>query len=69
MEYKVINRFIDIDNNNTVYEVGEGFPKGDSKPTKKRIEELSKPHPKYRISFIEEEKTSKSKPKTPPSKE
>lgn len=54
MGYKVINRFIDKEDNNTSYKVGEGFPKGDSKPSKKRIEELSKPHPKYKLIFIEE---------------
>ncbi|ALY08066.1 hypothetical protein BhaS171_00010 [Bacillus phage vB_BhaS-171] len=59
--YKVINRFRDIDGH--VYEVGDEFPKGSSKPTKKRIEELSADHPKYRRSFIEEVKESKKKDK------
>lgn len=57
--YKVINRFKDLDGQ--VYEVGEEFPKGDSKATKKRIEELSADHPKYRRSFIEEVKDKKKK--------
>lgn len=54
MAYKVINRFKDADGQ--VYEVGEEFPKRDSKATKKRIEELTADHPKYRRSFIEEVK-------------
>lgn len=66
MGHKVINKFVDVEDNNTLYKVGDEFPKGDSKPTKKRIEELSKPHPKYKSIFIEEveeEKSSKSKKK------
>jgi len=56
MAYKVINRFKDTQDNNTVYEVGEEYPKGEYKPTKKRIAELSKEHPKYKRIFIEEVK-------------
>ena len=54
MAHKVINRFRDVDGH--VYEVGDEYPNKDSKPTKKRIEELSADHPKYRRSFIEEVK-------------
>lgn len=53
MAYKVINEFIDK-HDKTLYKVGEVFPKGNAKPTKKRIEELSKKHQKYKVSFIEE---------------
>jgi len=63
MKYKVINRFTDVEDNNTVYEIGDEFPKGNFKPTKKRIDDLSKVHPRYKYIFIEEEKQkSKSKP-------
>jgi len=62
MPYKVVNSFIDKEDNNTLYEVGEEYPKGDHKPTKKRIEELSKIHPKYKRVFIEEVKEEKKKP-------
>lgn len=62
MAYKVINRFQDSEDNNTIYEVGDEFPKGDFKPTKKRFDELSKPHPKYKSTFIKED-APKSKPK------
>lgn len=56
MLYRVINDFIDKEDN-TLYRVGEGFPKGDSKPSKKRINELKKKHLKYNKAFIEEVKT------------
>jgi hypothetical protein len=56
MEYRVINDFIDKDNKDTLYQVGEEYPKGNYKPTKKRIEELSQEHPTYKRVFIEEVK-------------
>lgn len=68
MAHKVINRFKDKEDNNTVYEVGDEFPKGSSNPSKKRIEELSSPHPKYKSVFIEEIK-EESKPKAKSKKE
>jgi hypothetical protein len=57
LAHKVINKFRDLDG--TIYEVGDDYPKGNSKPTKKRIEELAEEHPKYRRSFIEEVKEKK----------
>lgn len=51
-DYKVINAFKDKEDNNTVYNVGDVYPKGDFKPTKKRIDELSKKHPEYDVAFI-----------------
>ncbi|MDX8359821.1 hypothetical protein [Cytobacillus sp. IB215316] len=53
MPYKVINNFIDKETN-SFYEVGEEYPKDNEEPTEKRIDELSKKHPKYRKIFIEE---------------
>lgn len=53
MEYTVVNDFIDKDNDGLIYYKGDKYPKGKYKPTKKRIEELSKQHPKYGIVFIE----------------
>jgi hypothetical protein len=61
LAHKVINKFRDLDGK--IYEVGEDYPKGDAKPTKKRIEELSEEHPKYRRSFIEEVKEKKKSKK------
>jgi len=62
MAYKVINDFIDIKDNNARYQVGDDYPRGDSKPSKKRLDELSQSHPKYKRSFIEEVK-EETKPK------
>lgn len=66
--YKVINSFRDKEDNNTLYKVGEEFPKGDSKPSKKRIEQLSKTHPIYKSVFIQEVKEEKKTPKKRPPK-
>lgn len=59
MDHKVINKFIDKKDKNTVYEVGDEYPKGNHKPSKKRIEELSKQHPTYKCAFIEKIKEGK----------
>ncbi|MFS0783527.1 hypothetical protein [Bacillus sp. 1P06AnD] len=61
MAYKVINRFFDMEDNSRLYEVGDTYPKGSHKPSKKRIEELSKEHPKEKCAFIEEVKAKKAK--------
>lgn len=52
MEYKVIRPFKDKENDNLRYNVGDLFPKGDKKATKKRIEELSKKHSEHNVAFI-----------------
>jgi hypothetical protein len=57
--YKVINRFIDKEDKDTLYEVDEVYPKGDYKPTKKRVEVLLKEHPTYKCKFIKEIKEEK----------
>lgn len=57
--YKVVNDFIDTLDNDTYYQVGDMYPKGTHKPTKKRIDELSKPHPQYNCVFIQAEKKVK----------
>ncbi|KMY49566.1 hypothetical protein [Peribacillus loiseleuriae] len=59
MKYKVINEFRDKENKNTQYAVGDEYPKGDYKPTKKRIDELSKVHSTHNCVFIEEAKEEK----------
>lgn len=56
MPYKVINSFRDKEDNNTLYKVGEEYPKGEHKPNKKRLSELSKVNPKHKCAFIEEVK-------------
>ncbi|CEG28084.1 termination factor Rho [Bacillus sp. B-jedd] len=50
MAYKVINEFKDTDGH--VYKVGKPYPKS-GKGTKKRLEELSQVHSKYKVAFIE----------------
>jgi len=54
MIYKVVNSFTDLEDNKTLYRVGDDYPKGDHKPSKKRIKELSEIHPKQKRIFIEE---------------
>lgn len=56
MEYKVINKFYDKQDSNIFYNVGDKYPKGTHKPTKKRIEELTSEHPEYKVAFIGEVK-------------
>ncbi|WP_284037457.1 hypothetical protein [Neobacillus sp. 114] len=57
--FKVINDFYDKESKNTFYRSGDEYPKGDYKPTKKRIKELSEVHPQYKKVFIEEVKEEK----------
>jgi hypothetical protein len=64
MQYIVIKSFFDKEDNNTHYKIGEEFPKGDSKPNKKRIEELLNTHPKYNVAFIEKVKDVKKPSKS-----
>lgn len=60
MSYKVVNRFKDTEDGNHIYQVGDAYPKkGDYKPSKKRIDLLSKEHPKYKCSFIKKVKEDK----------
>lgn len=56
MSYKVINPFKDKEDNDTLYQKGENYPKGDFKPTKKRLELLLTIHPTRQLTFIVEEK-------------
>ncbi len=59
--YVVANEFIDKTQNDMHYKVGEEYPKGHYKPTKKRIEELSTIHPEYKKIFIQEVEVADSK--------
>lgn len=56
MAYKVMKPFKDKEDKNTSYEVGDAYPKGSFKPTKKRFDELSELHPHYKATFIQEVK-------------
>lgn len=61
MAHKVIKAFRDLEDNNTLYKVGDEYPKGNHKPTKKRLKELSELHPKYKAEFIVEVETEEEK--------
>lgn len=55
MKYKVIYPFIDLQDNNKLYELGESFPKpANKKVTKKRIDELLSNKNKFGAPVIEE---------------
>lgn len=53
MGYKVINTFKDKEDKGTLYKIGSEYPRDGYKPTKKRINELLKEHPKFKCAFIE----------------
>lgn len=61
MSYKVVNEFRDSKDGHRLYNVGDEYPQGPHEPDKKRIEELSKKHPKYGVVFIEEVKKKSKK--------
>ena len=63
MAYKVINDFLDAENDKVLYKKGETYPKGDYKPTKKRIEALTAVHKDHGKAFIEEVSEKKTKNK------
>lgn len=74
MGYKVINKFREKHDNHRLYEVGDPYPFNDEgyKPTKKRLEYLSKPNPKFNgVAFLEEmaEPKKKKEAKTKETKE
>lgn len=67
MAYRVVNDFEDSKDKGKAYKRGEEYPRGAYKPSKERIEELSKIHPKYNLIFIEEipePKSTSTKTKT-----
>lgn len=39
--YKVIERFMDLQDEKHIYEIGDTYPRKGSKPSKERIEELA----------------------------
>ena len=53
MAFKVLNKFKDKDGH--LYQAGDVYPaEGKKAPAKKRVEELSQKHPKYKKVFITE---------------
>jgi hypothetical protein len=69
MHFKVVNEFKDTKDKNTIYKVGEVYPKTEHKPSEKRIKELSGVHPKYKRVFIEKIEEKQSEPQKGKEKE
>lgn len=66
MTYKVIHAFMDVEDENHVYQVGDVYPReGEYYPTKKRRSELSSDKNKIGTPLIEivEEEEQEQKPK------
>ena len=62
--YKVIYKFADLKDCNHIYNVGDVYPREESKPTSERIEELASARNKIGKPLIEEieEKPVEEKP-------
>lgn len=57
--FKVIKRFIDLKDDNHIYNAGDKFPWDGRRVSKKRLEELSTAKNKRGIPLIEEVKKEK----------
>ena len=57
--YKVIHEFLDLEDGNRYYRVGDTFPQRGK--SKERLEELSSPNNKIGVPLIEEIKKPKKK--------
>lgn len=64
MMYKVIKRFIDLQDDRYAYNVGDVYPRDDAKPTKKRISELASDKNKMKTPLIVEIEPEKEEIKT-----
>lgn len=60
MKYKVINEFIDKEHKDTLYKVGDIYPKKGFKVKKDRVTFLMKKHAEYKVAFLEEVKEVKN---------
>lgn len=60
--YKVIVRFMDLQDNSHVYEIGDVYPREGLEPTLGRIRELAGKNNKIGVPLIEEE-APKPKPR------
>lgn len=52
--YKVIERFMDLQDDNHIYEVGDAYPREGAEPTPERIRELASNSNKIGKPLIEE---------------
>lgn len=68
--FKVIYKFADLQDNKTVYKVGDTYPRKGYEPTEKRIAELLGKRNKIGKKLIEEikEKKVEKKPESPKKK-
>lgn len=55
--YKVIKRFVDLHDENHVYNVGDTYPREGAKPTESRIKELSSNENRQKTPLIEVDDT------------
>ena len=53
MSYRVIRRFVDLQDNNHVYEVGAEFPHLNANVSKSRIEELASNRNRRKVPLIQ----------------
>lgn len=53
MKYTVVKLFMDLQDGNHTYHVGDVYPRKGVKPTKKRIKELSTAENRQRVPLIE----------------
>lgn len=60
MKYKVIYPFLDLEDCKHFYNIGHIYPRGNMKPKKKRIEELSSKDNKIGAKLIEEVEAKKT---------
>lgn len=63
MAYSVIVDFVDMTDNNTLYHVGDSYPRLGYEPTKSRISELSSKDNKLGRPVIAEIKAETAEPK------
>ena len=52
MKYKVVQKFVDLQDNNFAYGVGDEFPRAGKEVTQERIDELSSNNNRRRTALI-----------------
>ena len=62
--YKVIERFMDLQDDNYIYEVGDAYPREGADPTLERIAELASDKNRLGVPLIEKVTGKKKKTKT-----
>ncbi|MGJ9460285.1 hypothetical protein [Oceanobacillus sp. CF4.6] len=57
--YKVLHRFVDVQDHNKRYKPGDTYPKGDYSPSQERIKVLSTIHKTHKKVFIQKDDNKK----------